>query len=254
MSKRIIVPCYDPYPGPEWEAIFQHASDVWACVLNVNSGIGTLDDYTTYLAMSNRLRDAGILRLGYVSTRYGARPIEEVQAEIALWFSRYKVDGVFADEQAFGADLLPYYRRVKGAVANGIFVTNPGAIPDAAYADLDAIICVAETDQQTYLARQFPAWTKNKTVVHIVYGVTDAAKVLAKIDANEARYLYITTTVPKPGASGPEFTIPDTIWPNLAPWSIPTVPEPSEQPATARMLSTCTDQQLLEEVGRRLAR
>lgn len=251
MSKRIIVFCYDPYPGPEWEAIFDHAADVWACVLNVKSGVGTLDDYTAYLAMSRRLRDAGILRLGYVSTRYGARPIEEVKEEIRLWFERYEVDGIFADEQAFSKDFMPYYRRVKSACGTAQLVTNPGAVPDAAYADLDAIICVAETDQQTYLIKSFPDWTRNKTVAHIVFSVTDAVKVLKKIDANGAEYFYLTTTVPKPGASGPEFNIPDTIWP---PKSVPApvpVPDPAP-PATARMLSTCTNDQLLEELKHRL--
>lgn len=250
MSKRIIVPCYDPAPGPEWEAIFDHAADVWAVILNCNSGVGKTID-SVYVAMARRLQAAGIKCLGYSSTRYGARPIEEVKREIGQWFDWYSVSGIFADEQAFAADLLPYYRRVKSACGTAQLVTNPGTVPDAAYADLDAIICVAETDQQTYISKSFPPWTTTiggRAVAHIVFSVTDAAKVLAKIDANHADYFYLCTTVPKPGASGPEFTIPDSIWP---PTEATPAPAP---PATARMLSTCSNDQLLEELKHRLTR
>lgn len=253
MSKRIIIPAYDPYPGPEWESIFQHAADVWACVLNVHSGVGTLDDFDAYTAMSKRLKAANIIRLGYVSSRYGGRPLAEIKAEIALWFERYDVSGIFCDEMEHeGTGFLPYYKRIKSAVGTSILVTNPGTVPPEAYKDLDAIICVAETDQQTYLEKDFPAWTKTiggRAVAHIVFSVTDAAKVLAKIDANHADYFYLCTTVPKPGASGPEFTITDTLWPPAESPAPTPVPAP---PATARMLSTCSTDQLLEEVRNRI--
>lgn len=234
MSKRIIIPAYDPYPGPEWDVIFAHANDVWACVLNVNSGVGDMDDYPAYIAMSNRLRDAGILRLGYSSTRYGNRPLDEVKSEIALWFSRYHVDGIFADEMEHeGVQFLPYYRRIKGAVGTGVLVTNPGTVPDKAYRDLDAIICVAETDQQNYLSKSFPEWTKivPDSVCHIVFSVTDAAKVMAKIDSNAAGcYVYLATTVPIPGSQGPEFNIPETIWPEATPVPPPPPTTSTDQP------------------------
>lgn len=227
MNPRIIVPCYDPYPGPEWEVIFQHANDVWACVLNVNSGVGELDDFDAYTAMSKRLKAANILRLGYVSSRYGGRPIAEIKAEIALWFERYKVDGIFCDEMEHeGTGFLPYYKRIKSACGSAILVTNPGAVPDTAYADLDAIICVAETDQQTYLSKTFPPWTTmigGRAVAHIVFGVTDAAKVLAKIDANQADYFYMTSV----GGDDPQFSVPATLWP--PPEATP-VPTPTEDP------------------------
>lgn len=241
MNPRIIIPAYDPYPGPAWDVIFAHADDVWAVVLNVNSGVGTLDDFDAYTAMSKRLKAANILRLGYVSSRYGGRPIAEIKAEIALWFERYKVDGIFCDEMEHeGTGFLPYYKRIKSACGSAILVTNPGTVPDTAYADLDAIICVAETDQQTYLSKTFPPWTTmigGRAVAHIVFGVTDAAKVLAKIDANQADYFYITSTVPKPGASGPEFNIPDTIWTEATPTTPPPTEDPNWSASALRLVS-----------------
>jgi len=249
MSKRIIVPCYDPAPGPEWEPIFQHAADVWAVILNVNSGVGGIAADPVYVAMSQRLDNAGIKRLGYSSTRYGSRPIEEVRREITQWFSQYKVDGIFADEQAQEGALLPYYRRLRSYVGDGILVTNPGTVPNEAYKDLDAIICLAETDQQTYLGKTFPQWVLNRPssqVYHIVFSVTDPAKVLAQIDANGAAFLYLTTAVPAPGASGPEFSIPESIWPATAPTPVPAPAPP------VITLAGSTDDQLVAEVRRRL--
>lgn len=252
--KRLMVFCYAPYPNEEWEALFTHAADIAFAVINVNSGVGDELD-PVYVAMVKRLQAAGVRCLGYSSTRYGARPLDEVRREIDLWFTRYSVDGIFADEMEHETgQSLPYYRRIKSACGTSILVTNPGTVPDSAYADLDAIIVTAETDQQTYLSKAFPPWTTTiggRAVAHIVFSVIDAAKVLAKIDANHADYFYLCTTVPKPGASGPEFTITDTLWPPAESPAPTPVPAP---PATARMLSTCTDLQLLEEMGRRLAR
>lgn len=249
MSKRIIVPAYSPYPDESWEVIFPHAAEIAYVILNVDSGVGVGTD-PVYVAMAERLNRAGVACLGYVASTYGQRSLDGVKTEIRQWFERYKVSGIFCDEMDYKASSLPYYKRIKSACGTAQLVTNPGGVPESAYRDLDAIICVAETDQQTYLSRDFPDWTKNKTVAHIVFSVTDAAKVLAKIEANQADYFYLTTAVPEPGASGPEFNIPDTIWPPAV-WAQPEpVPAP---PATARMLSTCTDAQLVEEISRRLA-
>lgn len=249
--KRLMVFCYAPYPNEEWEALFTHAADIAFAVINVNSGVGDELD-PVYVAMVKRLQAAGIRCLGYVSSRYGERLLDEVKAEINVWFSRYHVDGVFCDEMSSSADFLPYYRRVKSACGSAVLVTNPGTLPNDAYRELDAIICVAETDQQTYLSKSFPEWTKivPDSVCHIVFSVTDAAKVLAKINSNaNGCYFYLTTTVPKPGASGPEFNIQDSIWPPAESPAPTPVPAP---PATARMLSTCSTDQLLEEVRNRI--
>jgi hypothetical protein len=245
--KRIICPCYDPAPGPEWEVMFDHADDIAFAILNVNSGVGVGID-PVYVAMATRLQAAGIKRLGYVSTRYGNRPIEEVKREIEKWFAFYSVDGIFADEQASEAGLLPYYRRVKSACGTAQLVTNPGAIPSKEYADLDAIICCAETYQQTYLNKMFPGWIMalpETRFLHMVFSVTDAKRVMDAINRNNARYIYLTTAKPAPGASGPEFNIPETIWPQLS------APTPVPQTPTGTLF-TCTNVELLAEVKRRM--
>lgn len=226
--KRVICPCYAPYPGPEWEVIFEHTADVAFVILNVNSGVGVGRADPVYVAMAARLRLAGIETLGYVSTRYGNRPIEEVQSEIALWFSRYHVDGIFADEQNSQPELLSYYKRVKGACGTAVLVTNPGRMPDEAYRDLDAIICVSETDQANYLEDEFPAWTKTwpVRVGHIVYDVTDPEIVLARINANGPGIFYMTTV----GGEDPQFSVGATIWPpNRPPAPVPS-PVPTPDP------------------------
>lgn len=238
MSKRIIIPAYDPYPGPEWDVIFEHAADIAYVILNVNSGVGAAIDHV-YVAMAAQLKAANIQTLGYVSSRYGARPIGEVQREIGLWFAWYQVSGIFADEMDYKPTSLPYYKRVKSATGSSILVTNPGSVPDESYRDLDAIICVAETDEQTYLAKTFPEWTKIRphNVAHIVFGVTDIARVLERINDNNADFFYLTST----GGRDPQFSVPATLW--------PPDPVPVEQP---QPLAAFGNDEILAELKKRL--
>lgn len=62
-----------------------------------------------YAAGIGRLREAGILVLGYVYTGLGSRSLYDVKEEVALWKTRYGVDGIFFDSISFDADMLPYY-------------------------------------------------------------------------------------------------------------------------------------------------
>lgn len=220
--------------------VIQHAGDVLAWILNPNSGVGQAFD-PNYAALATSLKTAGIKVIGYISTLYGERPMEQIKSEINRWSTWYKADGVFADEMSGNPEFLAYYRRIRGAIGSGLLVANPGTVPDKAYLDLDAIICIAETDQEAYLGKTFPDWVKNapkNRFYHICYGVTDPAKVQAKIDANNAEFFYMAS-VPGPD---PQFSVETSVWP-----VIQTAP-----PASPRMLSTCTTDQLLEEVRKRI--
>lgn len=242
MSKRLIIPAYAPYPDESWEVIFPHASEIAYVILNVDSGVGVGTD-PVYVDMAERLARAGVACLGYVPSTYGQRSLDGVKTEIRQWFERYKVAGIFCDEMDSKASSLPYYKRIKSACGTSILVANPGTVPDAAYRDLDAIIVTAETAQETYLRNTYDQTFDR--VCHMVFSVTDPARVIAKINANNPELFYLTSARPAPGASGPEFNIPETIWP-------PAEATPAPAPATARMLSTCTTDQLLEEVRKRI--
>jgi Spherulation-specific family 4 len=55
-----------------------------------------------YDAAFKQLSDAGVGLAGYVSTKYGARPIADVTADITAWYDQHsgQMSGIFLDEYA----------------------------------------------------------------------------------------------------------------------------------------------------------
>jgi hypothetical protein len=115
---------------------------IWV-IVNPASGPGKAVDpnYTRAIA---RLRGAGCVLLGYVSTSYGKRPSAEVRADVDQWRRLYpSVHGTFFDEMA-NADTnaaveeqssLTRYAREAGRWP---VVANPGADTPGRYFEQDA--------------------------------------------------------------------------------------------------------------------
>lgn len=208
--RNVIIPAYE-YPGPIWDTVFNNADSVYAAILNPGNGVGPVFDQE-YKTLAKRLNDAGIVPLAYVFTSYGKRSAVEIQMEVELWKRRYPdIQGIFYDEVTSTADKIGFYGRLTGIAktligANSIVVLNPGAIPDPGYATVADIITTAETDQRTYLARDFPKWEQDAKAYHIVYGVTDVAAVLAKMSRVNADYVYLTS-LDRIDGKGPEYDV-----------------------------------------------
>jgi Spherulation-specific family 4 len=101
-------------------------------ILNPASGPGEQVD-ANYTKAIDRLQGAGCVILGYVSTSYGKRAGNEVQADIDRWLKLYpKTQGIFFDEMIYEdkADAAEYqaklnrYAKQKGCWPT---VANPGA-------------------------------------------------------------------------------------------------------------------------------
>lgn len=265
MKRNIIVIAYTA-PGPEWDTVRQHAAQVKAVVFNPHNGVGASKD-SAYAALREEMRSLGCLVAGYVYTAsgpidsddrvYSNRNPAEILDEVRRWKDWYSADGIFFDECATAADKVPYGRRIVGttrSVIPGAFVTlNFGTIPDKEWADIDAVMCVTETSQSNYLTKQFPDWMRTLQsglsdpgrTLDIVYGVTDIAAVMARFAVNSHDYVYLTD-VPGPN---PQYAVDRTLWP---PAESTPAPAPAP-PASPRMLSTCSNAQLVEEIARRLA-
>lgn len=233
--RNVIIPAYE-YPGPVWDTVFNNADSVYAAILNPGNGVGPTFDQE-YKTLAKRLRDAGIMPLAYVFSSYGARSAIEIQMEVELWKLRYPdVQGVFYDEVSSAANKVGFYGRLTGIAktligAKSIVVLNPGAIPDPVYATVADIICTAETDQATYLARDFPKWEQDAKAYHIVYGVTDVAAVLAKMSRVNADYVYLTS-LDRIDGKGPEYDVGHSLF---APKVI-IPPDPSDNNQAVMML------------------
>ncbi len=110
-------------------------------IVNPANGPGTGDLDQNYVKAIDRLRGAGVVTLGYVSTRFAAQPAEQVQRDIAAWRTRYpKVNGLFLDEMANKADdsTIQYYLQATSAGHDASFwpvFANPGtATPEPFFA------------------------------------------------------------------------------------------------------------------------
>ena len=172
-------------------------------ILNPASGPGTDVDDTKAI---DRLQGAGCVILGYVSTRYGKRPAQDVQADVDAWLKMYpRTQGVFFDEMIYeDTEAGTKYQSALNTYAHDAgcwpTVANPGADTPGRYFAADAadVIVIHEGDNWPDEARlkgdyfggnsDYPPFTR-AVLVHS----------LAKFDPQPlamvrkyARWIYVT--------------------------------------------------------------
>lgn len=123
-------------------------------ILNPASGPGKSID-ANYVKAVDRLRGAGCVVLGYVSTEYGKRNETDVKSDVSRWIEYYpRIHGVFFDEMLYedtekAVDLQKDYQQF--AYSRGLWpaVANPGApTPERFFAkNVADVIVVHEGDQ-----------------------------------------------------------------------------------------------------------
>jgi hypothetical protein len=132
-------------------------------VTNPDSGPGKVVD-PNYTKVIERARRNGVTVLGYVSTKYAARPLPEVKGDVDRWLRFYPgITGIFLDEQASAADQVLYYvalydyvRKERGL---SLVVANPGTECAEEYVARPAadVVCLVEA-AKGFSAYQPPAW------------------------------------------------------------------------------------------------
>lgn len=123
---------------------------VWA-IMNPASGPGKAVD-ANYTKAIDRLRGAGIVTIGYVSTEYGKRDAKAVTNDLDIWQQLYpKIQGAFFDEMNYedtNAAVERQQRYRRAATERGMWptVANPGtATPERFFAgDAADVIVVHE--------------------------------------------------------------------------------------------------------------
>jgi serine/threonine protein kinase len=165
---RLLIPAYI-YPAEEglaqWDRIIDSPTAATTVVIaNPNSGPGARSD-PNYVNVLRRARDRGVMVIGYVSTKYGARPLLEVKGDVDRWLRFYPgIQGIFFDEQASSAEQVLYYAALYEYVRKqrglALVVTNPGTECAEEYLARPAtdVACVVEAPKgfSTY---SHPAWT-----------------------------------------------------------------------------------------------
>jgi hypothetical protein len=208
----LLVPAYF-YPAGKkksnhWVALAATAGQAnTIAVLNPASGPGTFVD-PNYTAAVSQFQLAGGTVIGYVSTRYAARPLNEVTADINTYIAQYPVQGFFIDEMtndAGSANVQFYqsvYSYIKALNPQYMVVGNPGTNTAEVYASLPLAdrLVVFENSISAYGAYAPAAWQANYAAsrfVHIVYGASkrQMADTVTRAASRGAGSLFVTNDV-----------------------------------------------------------
>ncbi|SRR5579875_9175 len=136
----LIVPLYFG-PNGAWTKLVEesckHPEIPIVAVINPANGPG-MDIDLGYAMGVRLLQSSGIVVLGYVHTKYGARNATVVKNEVDLYADWYDVDGILFDEMANARGQESYYSGLTMYVkARGMSMTvgNPGTDTLVSYAD-----------------------------------------------------------------------------------------------------------------------
>lgn len=188
-------------------------------ILDPADGPGEQPD-GNYKQAALRLGGAGCVVLGYVSTRYAQRPLEEVKADIKKWGTFYRsIHGIFLDEQAYDAheSRLKYYEEAtRFAHDQGYWpvFANPGTNQIEPYFQRPTadVIVVHENefypDEKTLQGDYFGGHAdyppyRRASLVHSMKTLDEQQ---LRVMARHTRWIYVTEDMYKantPGADNP---------------------------------------------------
>jgi serine/threonine protein kinase len=204
---RLLIPAYI-YPAgeglAEWDRIIDSpAATATVVIANPDSGPGKAAD-ANYARVLKRAGERGVTVIGYVSTRYAARPLDEVKGDVDRWLRFYPgTRGIFFDEQASSVEHIRYYaalyeyvRRERGL---SLVVTNPGTECAEEYLARPAadVACVVETPKgfSTY---SHPAWANRypadrfAALICTVGSPVQMQKVVREVRENHIGFCFVT--------------------------------------------------------------
>lgn len=129
-----------------WQKVIDEKHLHWsvpvAAVFNPSSGPGNAKD-ANFASWVVKLRNAGVIALGYTYDGYGARPLADLKADADKYKNWYNADGVFIDEFTNKAGFETHYRDITSyAKSIGMKMTmgNPGTdVPKSYIGTVDVL-------------------------------------------------------------------------------------------------------------------
>jgi len=157
-------------------------------VIAINPSSGAIDRFEARFANAiTEIHNLGGTAIGYIYTKYGARPIGEVLAQIDLYLKHYpNIDGIMLDELGANVLMFNYYSTIVNyARARGmIFVRgNPGGLaPTSFYSIFDNLAIEEDAGYQaTYPTA--PDKSKSSITIHsAAYNETEIRKMYTFAD------------------------------------------------------------------------
>lgn len=200
-----IIPLYSyPFSGGEvrqWRAVIAaknaHPNVQVVAIVNPNNGPHTQQnpDYVTGI---NKLKMAGVIVLGYVSTAYTNRSLDLIRADVQLWKRFYPaIDGIFWDEQTntsnathlkFYKDLTVYAEQVGFKFTVG----NPGADTLPEYLDTASVVLVYESPGLPP-ANNFSKWKPYRSKAGVIpFNIPNLPSQWVKDVSKYCQWIYVT--------------------------------------------------------------
>jgi len=167
-----MVPLY-VYPGAAWDTVIEGANYAQTvAIINPQSGPKNPvpSAYVTYM---QKMTTNNVDMIGYVYTSYGLRSMSQVKADIDTYVSLYPlVKGIFLDEGAADASLLPFYQELYTYIMSQpgyeYVVINPGIIPDIGYLAVSTQIVSFENYGSVAGSVSAPSWGSCSNKNHFV--------------------------------------------------------------------------------------
>ncbi len=210
-----IIPLYTYPTDTTWATVAaakqEHPEVGVVAIINPASGPGAAPD-ANYDTGITALRDAGVVVIGYVPTTYAARPLAEVEADVAAYASHYpQLDGVMFDEMSNVVGDEPYYAGLSGfATGLGLDFTvgNPGVGTPESFVDTVDTLFVYESTGLPDL-RDLDGWLgahdrENFAMIPHSVGTLDAGFVSAAL--GHVGWVYVTDDIlPNPWDTLPPY-------------------------------------------------
>ena len=133
-----------------WQKVIDEKYAHWsvpvAAVFNPSSGPGVAKD-ANFANWVVKLRNAGVIALGYTYDSYGARPLTDLKADADKYKSWYNADGLFIDEFTNKTGFESHYKSVTTyAKSIGMKMTmgNPGTDVPRSYIGTVDVLNITE--------------------------------------------------------------------------------------------------------------
>lgn len=155
-----------PDVNGQWQAVYNmkvaHPSVPFVCAFNPNSGPGSSQD-PTFVSWINKLKSVGCIMIGYTFSKWGARPISNIESDAQKYKSWYNADGIFIDEFPTTDAYASYFTSVntycKTTLGMKLVMGNPGTNVQANL--LKSIDVVNITEGAGYPSSTVLQWYKN---------------------------------------------------------------------------------------------
>jgi len=201
-----IIPLYSHPFDPAWSSLLE-ANTTLETIAIINPKNGPVECNTTmsdeYQVGINQLKTHSIKVIGYVYSKYGARPIDEVKTDIARYKECYtNLDGFFVDETNSSAQSASYYQQLSSFAKEGNgsqkVVLNPGVYPDEEIVQASDITIIYENGGEMYDAISPPTYISkypSSKFALLGYSVAQTAvtsEKLKKLTSFKVGYVYLT--------------------------------------------------------------